>query len=903
MAQQTGRQYDDDLTVGADEYNESFSAGYVDLFEPLSDEDSPIAKLKTIVLSIDWEITDDILQQLHDELQDLKDVWAGNKINLVYIQALEKVGQYISAEKARSHPNAIKLLLAFYSNLERIVSSASMNEEEKKQLLLQDVKRFEQFKIQIAPASKNKATETPVAARTQVVAPAVAISLPSSQEQKNILTNLKAMVLSIDWEITDNALIRLSEEVSKLEKVFSENRAKLIFLQGIGALGNYIRSKKSNTHPDAFKLLHSFYKGLERTCNEVLSGEQEKEILLAEVKKFNAFKSVIATVASEVVVPVDDSASLAGKKDEEEEEDEEDEGGFVGPAFADIPEGVRGFREDVEAVKSDVDKSVASFLGEKEAVADQGVAAEGPEVSSRLDALFGNMEEPELTGDEVSADLALSGVDVETEADDDSEEKALPFHGGALAPALAETSDQSLYAEEVFSEKSPLTSSFADIPVVPGLEVETEVDDDSEEKALPFHGGTLAPASAETSDQSLYAEEVSPEKSPVTSLFADTPVVLGVDVETEADDESDEASLPHEEGVVAPALAFSDETSGFREEFVADTDEEELDLEDRLDSFFGAEIEEASQGSPFHVPDEVHEEVSVVEVSPEPAGLPAEQKISIAEPLASIEEVEPTIADVEEQLDSFFGEEIEETSQGSAFHVPGEVHEEVSAVEVSPEPGGLAAEQKISIAEPSPAIEEVEPIPADVLFEGENAGLSPEARTERQAVVFEPVGDDVAVDELPFELGGVDTNDDGYIREQDSLARLQECVASIFSKKYEAFPAFFIEIDRLRQGWQSQHAKKTFLQLLLTVGKYIDTYRTAADAEALILLQSLCDKLEQVCQGKMGRDAGREQMLFEETGTVLRWQQRLIAALMARHEGEGASFEVVDDLTDLFSEK
>ena len=94
MAQQTGRQYDDDLTVDADEYNESFSTSYVDLFEPLGDNDSPIAKLKTIILSIDWEITDDILQQLHSELQDLKDIWAGNKINLVYIQALEKIGRY-----------------------------------------------------------------------------------------------------------------------------------------------------------------------------------------------------------------------------------------------------------------------------------------------------------------------------------------------------------------------------------------------------------------------------------------------------------------------------------------------------------------------------------------------------------------------------------------------------------------------------------------------------------------------------------------------------------------------------------------------------------------------------------------------------------------------------------------
>ena len=290
MAQHTGRQYDDDLTVGADEYNESFSTEYVDLFEPLGDADAPIAKLKTIILSIDWEITDDILQQLNEELQDLKDVWAGNKINLIYIQALEKIGRYISSEKANSHPNAIKLLLTFYSDLEKIVSS-TMSEEEQKKLLLQDIKKFDQFKIQIAPSVPKEKKIATVGSVSQSVACAVEVPLPVSQGQKNVLTNLKAIVLGIDWEISDKELVRLSDEVNKLEQIFSESRAKLIFLQGIGALGNYIRSTKSNAHLNAFKLLHSFYNGLERIYNEVLSRQQEKEILLAEVTKFNAFKA------------------------------------------------------------------------------------------------------------------------------------------------------------------------------------------------------------------------------------------------------------------------------------------------------------------------------------------------------------------------------------------------------------------------------------------------------------------------------------------------------------------------------------------------------------------------------------------------------------------------------------
>lgn len=794
MAQHTGRQYDDDLTVGADEYNESFSTEYVDLFEPLGDADAPIAKLKTIILSIDWEITDDILQQLNEELQDLKDVWAGNKINLIYIQALEKIGRYISSEKANSHPNAIKLLLTFYSDLEKIVSS-TMSEEEQKKLLLQDIKKFDQFKIQIAPSvpkEKKIATVGSVAPVFQSVAPAVEVPLPVSQGQKNVLTNLKAIVLGIDWEINDKELVRLSDEVNKLEQIFSESRAKLIFLQGIGALGNYIRSTKSKAHLNAFKLLHSFYNGLERIYNEVLSRQQEKEILLAEVTKFNAFKAEIAKVASEVVVPDDSTRLAAGKEVAEEEESEEYSGTFT-PAFADMPDDVHGFRADSEVVKSEIDKGVASFLGEEDVSVDQSAkvagettstAPEVPEVKSRLDELFREEEDFELLGP--APDIALEGVNVETEADDDSDEKALPLQSGELAPALAESGGQGLFAEEILVEKPPTKEIFETAPVIPG-----------------------------------------------------------VDVETEADDESEEAALPRDQGEVAPALMFTDEEYGFREaELASASDEDEFDLEDRLDSFFGAEIEEASLESGVQVSDDVPELISA-ELSPE------------ASRASEIEEIAP--ADV--------------------------------------------VEQEVSVLVPVAEIREVEVVVSDLVFEGVGVAIPANVTSENIEIVFEPVGDEIEVDELPDITGRIATEAELSL-EQESLAGLQKCVASILLKEYEtAFPSFFAETNRLRQGWQSQYIKNTFLQLLLTVGQYIDTNRVGADAESLTLLQSLCDKLELVCLRQSALDGRREQVLFEETCNVLRWQQGLISAVLAKEGREAHSSAIVDDLDALFSEE
>lgn len=826
MAQHTGQQYDDDLTVGADEYNESFSTDYVDLFEPLGDDDAPIAKLKTIILSIDWEITDDILRQLNDELQDLKDVWAGNKINLIYIQALEKIGRYIFAEKANAHPNAIKLLLGFYYDLEKIVSSTTMSEEDKKQLLLQDVKKFDQFKIQIAPVKDQKnLAARPVVTQAKVVPSVAETPLPSSREQKNVLTNLKAIVLSIDWEISDKELGRLSEEVNKLEKVFSESRAKLIFLQGLGALGNYIRSTKSSAHPDAFKLFHSFYEGLERLHTDILSKDQEKAILLAEVKKFNAFKAVIATVASEVVVPVDESSSASTEKYADDEES-----GTVSPAFADMPDDVRGFREDTESGKSDVDKRVASFFGEKEVVvADQfDEAVEqttemlpgGLEVDSRLDTLFGDEGDSRPISE--TSDIALLGVDVETEADDDSDEKALPLQGGQLAPALAESSGQSLYTEEISSSASPFEDSSGAAPVIPGLDVETEADDDSEEPALPC-----------------------------------------------------------DQDGVAPALVFSDEEYGFREaEFAGDLDEGESDLEDRLDSFFGAEIEESSMGSTLSDSDGAEKEFLSAKSSSEGLSLKETKELK---PGQSSEDLEPEPAIFSEP----FGLESEDEEMEP------EVVELVVEELPAPMAPGFTEGQKAFVAEPLTEISDLEASLDDIVFEEAGVELPAAAVSESLELVFEPVGDDVEVDELPLEAGIIAT-DAELALEKESLTELQGCVASILSEKYEAaFPLFFAVIDRLRQQGQTQYVNIIFLQLLETVGRYIDTYREGADSETLALFKSLGDNLERMCQRKTGLSDGRELMLVEETSKVLLWQQGIIFSLITPQKRvDNDSFEV-----------
>jgi len=108
------------------------------------------------------------------------------------------------------------------------------------------------------------------------------------------LKDLKAEVLSIDWEITDKVMTRFIGEVERLKAKYHGDKIFLAFLQLLRSLGGYVRKKKGKAHPDAIRLLNSVYNSLEKVVGLKGAPEMErKKILFAEIKRFNELKREI----------------------------------------------------------------------------------------------------------------------------------------------------------------------------------------------------------------------------------------------------------------------------------------------------------------------------------------------------------------------------------------------------------------------------------------------------------------------------------------------------------------------------------------------------------------------------------------------------------------------------------
>jgi hypothetical protein len=126
----------------------------VESVQPLDDtkdlEKSPLRDLKAILLSIEWEITDDIMEGLIEQVDLLKDVYEGDKVLVMFLQLLNSVGGYIKKQKANAHPDSIKLLISVYNGLEDVCTSDDMNESDRKKILFSKIKGFKQLKEKIA---------------------------------------------------------------------------------------------------------------------------------------------------------------------------------------------------------------------------------------------------------------------------------------------------------------------------------------------------------------------------------------------------------------------------------------------------------------------------------------------------------------------------------------------------------------------------------------------------------------------------------------------------------------------------------------------------------------------------------------------------------------------------------
>lgn len=592
----------DDLTRFLDE---DFDTDDVDLFEFTTEEDSPLTGLKSIVLSLDWEITDETLQDLADEIEHLKSLehFQADKVSLVYLQGLAKIGHYIQSEGAHAHPNSIKLLLTLYYDFEKVLSSETITGSEITALLKADVRKFKILQYQIA---QKHGVDVPVPIADEAKKLGLAIT------DSEALKGTRAVILGLDWEITDEGLDRLTEQLNLLQEKYEDDRFIQVLVQGLHSLNTYIKDEKAQTHPEAFSLLHSFCDGLARLIEEKeLRDEDRHTIVVEHVNTLNNLKALIAGTVQAVEV----------LEEEAIEEYEEEDTLITEESTA--TEAEEEFEPSLEETIGE-DGDIAPALAGDEAEGTE-ILEEAPpeELAEKLESFFG--EEAEVPPPEPAPEL-------ETTVPDEP----------VIAPALAD--------EDELEETSALTGEGydEDLDIAPALAGdEAEGSEILEEEPPEELAGNLDRFFG--SDEKVSPPEPPPEPVAVAEEAVEEELE---ELESVADEETFDEDLE-----ITPALA-GDEAEG------TEIQEEELqeELAGNLDQFFGSDEEVA----PFEgaEPPPVTEEITE-DVGQEPAEEIVDEQEEIVPALAGSPEEGGFTAEGEleeppeglvENLEGFFGE-------------------------------------------------------------------------------------------------------------------------------------------------------------------------------------------------------------------------------------------------------
>jgi HAMP domain-containing protein len=131
-------------------------------------EDTPLKELKSTVLSIDWEISDETMNRFLDQVDKLKGPYKDDKIIQMFLQLLGSVGKYIKAKKASADPDVVRLLNSAYAGLEKVTITQGITDAERKKILSAEVDKFKNIKERLV-AKKPTAEEGRVKAPEETV--------------------------------------------------------------------------------------------------------------------------------------------------------------------------------------------------------------------------------------------------------------------------------------------------------------------------------------------------------------------------------------------------------------------------------------------------------------------------------------------------------------------------------------------------------------------------------------------------------------------------------------------------------------------------------------------------------------------------------------------------------------
>jgi len=213
-------------------------------------------------------IIDADINAFEKQVSQLLHVYENNPAITSFLKMMRSLGTYLNSRKNTAHPDSILVLNSISEQLDTIIRNPECGDEEINRILSCEINKYKTLKNKI-------------------------ISNPSINDTD--ITNLKAVILAIDWEISDITLQNFEEVVNNLLSKLKNYKIHHTFLKIIHSTGRYIGKQKANAHKDAISFLRSIFENFEIIIQTPdMSYTDKKQVLEIEITRFHEFKQKIS---------------------------------------------------------------------------------------------------------------------------------------------------------------------------------------------------------------------------------------------------------------------------------------------------------------------------------------------------------------------------------------------------------------------------------------------------------------------------------------------------------------------------------------------------------------------------------------------------------------------------------
>lgn len=174
-----------------------------------------LEKLKSAVLSIDWEITDACLSDLITETEALLPSFEDDLITHALLRMLRALGRYIRKRKAQSHQDAIKRVMSVFASLETLINDKQIDGLQKKNIVAKEIQAFKKLKEQVEAQRFIASDRNPHSAQSRELAEAA--SVLDNQNFKQVMHAVEEKIHA-EVKVLKDQLQSLQKELDTIRK-------------------------------------------------------------------------------------------------------------------------------------------------------------------------------------------------------------------------------------------------------------------------------------------------------------------------------------------------------------------------------------------------------------------------------------------------------------------------------------------------------------------------------------------------------------------------------------------------------------------------------------------------------------------------------------------------------------